>query len=67
MNDLDRIQRQKAATRAELEAHLMLFQGAVYRNDADLLNAATTAAHDALQAHLDAIAASWAIAVRDAG
>lgn len=55
------------ATKQELEAALLAFDGALWRADAARLNRATEAAHAALQAHLDAKAANLAVAKKGAG
>ena len=62
---LMRASAEKAATEQELAARIKDFEAAVFRGDGARLAVATEAAHAALQSHLDATAAVWAVARRD--
>lgn len=56
-----------AATEKEFVAALGVFSAACLRNDAARLNRATEGVHAALQGHLDAIAANYAVARKALG
>lgn len=55
------------ATRLDLDAAIKRFEAELWRDHAERLNAATEAAHAALQAHLDALSSSLAVARRSVG
>jgi len=55
------------ATEKELAAYITMFEGALIRGSSDTINKAHQAAHDALDKHLQAKSAMWAIAKSDNG
>ena len=58
---------ERAASKFDLDAALLSFEGAAFRSDAHRMGVATEAAHTALQNHLDAIASNIEVAKRSLG
>lgn len=59
--------RQVLAAQADMRAAEAAFEAAMWRGDADEINAATERVHQRAQAHLDAVAAQVAISLRRNG
>lgn len=58
---------ERAASKFDLDAALLTFEGAAFRSDGPRMRLATEAAHAALQSHLDAIASNIEVAKRSLG
>lgn len=58
---------ERHASKFDLDAALLSFEGAALRSDSARMRIATEAAHAALQSHLDAIASNIEVAKRSLG